>query len=293
MKKRLFNLLLCSLLVITALAGCGSSSKAAIKVGSKDFSENIIVAELYSLALENAGFTVDRNYSLAGQAAHESITSDKIDIYPEYTGTGLCQQLKKSEVYDAQEVYRLVKEGYKAEWNIDWLDPSDINDAGCYIMKKEVAEELGIKNLSDAQAKSDQLIFGCHADTPDRAGYKLMFDTYGDFNWKKLVIIEGSVQYEAIKKGEINFTEALTTDPHLSTGEYTVIEEDIPISVPYYLTPIVRGEVLEANPEIADALNKVSAVLDNDTIIELVKRVDMDNEEAEDVAKDFYESNLK
>lgn len=292
MKKRFFSVLLCSALVIAALVGCGSS-KDTIKVGSKDFSENIIVAELYSLALEDAGFTVDRNYSLAGQAAHESITSDKIDIYPEYTGTGLCQQLQKPEVYDEEEVYKQVKEGYKEEWNIDWLEPSSINDANCYIMRKDVAEDLGIENLSEAQAKSDQLIFGCHADTPDRAGYKLMFDTYGDFNWKELVIIEGSVQYEALDKGEINFTEALTTDPHLSTGAYTVITEDIPISVPYYIAPIVRGEVLEANPEIADALNKVSAVLDNDTIIELIKRVDMDNEEAEDVAKDFYENNLK
>lgn len=277
--------------MIIALTSCNSSEK--IKVGSKDFSENIIVAELYSLALEDAGYSVDRNYSLSGEAAHTAIISDEIDIYPEYTGTGLCHELGEPEVYDKDEVYTKAKAGYKEKWNIDWLEQSNINDATCYIMRKDVADELGIKTMSDAQAKSSQLVFGYHADTPDRASYKLMFKTYGDFNWGKMVQIEGSVQYEALDKGEINFTEALTTDPHLSTGEYVVITEDVPFTVPFYLTPIVRGDVLSDNPDIEKALNKVSAALDNDIIIELVKRVDIDKEEAEDVAKDFYENNIK
>lgn len=296
MKKKVLFVILSMVLVAGMLAGCGNSSsseKGTIKIGAKDFSENIVVAELYALALEKEGYTVERDFSLSGQAAHEAITSDAIDIYPEYTGTGLCNQLGLDPVYDPQECYDLTKAGYAEQWNIVWLEPSQIDDAACYIMRKDVAEEMGITNISQAQAKANELVFGCHADTPDRAGYKKMNELYGTFNWKQLVTIDGNVQYEALDKGEITFTEALTTDPHLATGNYVVIEEDIPFSVPYYLTPIVRGEVLEANPEIETVLNKVSAALDNPTIIELVKRVDIDKEEATDVAKDFFDNNLQ
>lgn len=297
--KRIISAALVGVMAVACLAGCGSKAekkedkKATIKVGSKAFSENIIVAELYSLALEDAGYTVDRAFSLSDQVPHESITSGKIDMYPEYTGTGLINQLQMDISYDKDDVYQKVKDGYKEKWNIDWLESSDINDTNCYIMRKDVAEELGIKSMADAQAKSDQLIFGYVGNTMERGDYKHVEETYGKFNYKDTVQIEDQLKYTAMEKGDINFAMALSTDPTLANGEYIVLEEDPPINPPYYLTPIIRDEVLKANPDIEDILNGISEKLDNDTIIELVDRVDNQHEEAEDVALDFFESECK
>src|SRR5690625_7790490 len=124
MRKRLVLILTLSIAVLTMLSACGDSS-AKIKVGSKNFTESLILGEMYALALEDNGFEVERKLNLGGTlVAHEALKSGDIDVYPEYTGTGLLNIMEAEPLSDQQEVYDLVAEFYKDACNHLWLTAS-------------------------------------------------------------------------------------------------------------------------------------------------------------------------
>ena len=150
MKKVLAAVL--GLMMIFAVS-CGSSGdasdegKAAIRVGSKDFTENEIVAELYALALEDAGYTVERTMDIAGSVIHTSITNDEINLYPEYTGTGLISILQLDPLTDPQEVYDTVKAAYAEEFDLTWLQYAEANDGQGLFISKKASDEYGIRSM--------------------------------------------------------------------------------------------------------------------------------------------------
>lgn len=306
--KKICGVLLAGLLSVGLLVGCsssnnssstansGSSEGAKITVGAKGFSENIIVAELYSLALENAGYTVERQYNINTNVLDTSIKAGEIDIYPEYTGTSYMNILGLTDVeFDKDKVYEKVKEEYKSQFNLAALTPSDINDVSCWVMLKEVADQYNIKTMSDLQAKAPELVWGTYTaqGSDERAEDESIAQYYGEFNWKEKKSIDSSLCWSALDNHEVDADEALTTHPNLQTGKYLAIEEDIPCRLPYYLFPVVRQEVLDEHGDIESILNKIDEKLDNETIIELVAKTDIDGEEYEDVAKDFFEANFK
>ena len=131
-----------SVLLLASLVSCKAKSGSAstdqtIRIGSKDFTENLIVAELYALALEDNGYKVDRKFNLASSAVHTTIVNNSIDLYPEYTGTGLLAVLKHELVTNPDEVYRIVKDEYKKQFNLVWLPYASANDGqGLVITKK-------------------------------------------------------------------------------------------------------------------------------------------------------------
>ena len=140
--KKLIAVLIAAVMAMS-LAACGgggstSGEGKSVIVGSKDFTENEIVAEIYALALEDAGFTVERKMNIAGSVVHTSITSGEIDIYPEYTGTGLISILQMDALTDQQEVYDTVKAAYDEQFGITWLDYAEANDGqGLFIAKRK------------------------------------------------------------------------------------------------------------------------------------------------------------
>ncbi len=146
MKARLIPLLVIFMLIFSA---CGPISAAptstgavpatgntgTISVGSKDFTEEFIVAEMYAQLLENAGFTVDRKLNLGGTPiAQAAITKGEIDLYPEYTSTGLLTVLKQQPIQDPTKIYDAVKTGYEKQFNLTWLQPSPFNDTQALAM---------------------------------------------------------------------------------------------------------------------------------------------------------------
>lgn len=289
-------------LLICSLSACQNrtvsdnpESKGAITVGSKAFSENDIVAELYALALEEAGYTVNRSYNLSTDVCHQSLLSGEIDIYPEYTGTSFLNILKLDPVYDKEEVYNTVKKEYAKRFNLAVLEQSDIDDAGCVIMLKERAAELGIENLGDLQRLTPQLTFAVSLamGSATRKEWETKSAIYGPFNWKEEKDIDMALYYVALDNEQVDVISALTTAPQLSSGMYTIIEENIPATIPYFLTPIVRQETLEQYPDVERIVNGAQKSLNNPVIIELVTRTDIDKEEFTDVARDYFEKNIK
>ncbi|MGP6147326.1 glycine betaine ABC transporter substrate-binding protein [Jeotgalibaca sp. A122] len=280
------------LLTVFFLAGCSSSGEETVRIGSKDFTENLIVAEIYALALENEGFTVERVPGIASSVVHTSIVNDEVDLYPEYTGTGLLSVLQLPMETDPQVVYDTVKAEYDEQFDITWLDYAEANDSQGLVIKTSVAEELDIYTISDLQEHASELRFASQGEFDEREdGIPGLTEVYGPFEWESSTVYNNSLKYEVLLNDEADVTPAYTTEGQLTnTEEFTVLEDDKNFWPPYNLAPIVRNDALEASPEIADILNKISAELDTETVIELNAAVDVDQREYVEVAKEFYDS---
>lgn len=294
-KKKLVLAISITLVLSIILSSCGNKTNnngSTIRIGSKDFTENLIVGELYALALESAGYQVERFPNIAGSIIHSSIVNNDIDMYPEYTGTGLLAVLKMDLMTDPDEVYTTVKEEYKKQFNISWLDYSKANDGAGLVIRTEVSQKLGIKTITDLQKHAYEIRFASQGEVDQRAdGIPALEKVYGKFNWKSSKVYDNSLKYEVLRNNEADVAPAYTTEGQLvNKDEFTLLEDDKQVWPPYNLAPVIRDNVLSTDPGIAEVINKVSSVLDTDTVTALNAKVDVDKEEYEDVAKEFYDS---
>jgi osmoprotectant transport system substrate-binding protein len=276
--------------------GCDGSKKQEEKkvtVGSKGFAENQIVSKLLQLALEDNGFKVDFIDNLDGEVLQGAIETGKIDLYPEYTNTGIVSILKMDPIFNTDEAYRTVKEKYKEKYNIIWLEPSSINNTYCLVLARETADRLGIRNISQLQAHAGEIrVAGAGwEERPDHL--PAMRAAYGEFNFKSMTLYSGILKYQVLAGGQEDLTLGYTTDPQLESEKLLVLEDDKVIWPPYNLTPIVRQETLDKYPEIAEILNKVTRSLDTNTMVRLSAAVSIQHEEFEDVAKEFYQTVIR
>ena len=291
--KKIFAVLFSFTLILTLFTGCSAKDGNTVKVrvASKDFTENEIVAEVYALALEDQGIEVERIMDIGSSIIHTSITNNEIDLYPEYTGTGLISILKLDPITDPEEVYNTVKDEYEKQFGITWLDYSAANDGQGLVIRTEAAEKYGIRTISDMQKYATELRFASQGEFDERAdGIPALEAVYGELNWKTSKVYDNSLKYEVLANDEADVSPAYTTEGRLTEAQFTLLEDDKQVWPPYNLAPVVRDEVLEAHPEIEKALNKVSAAFTTENITSLNARVDIDGEEYTDVAREFYES---
>ena len=243
------------------------------------------------MALEDAGIDVERKFDISSSVVHTAITSDEIDLYPEYTGTGLIAVLEEDPITDAQEVYDEVKKQYEDKFKITWLDYSPANDGQGLVIRTAAAEKYGISTISDLQKHATELRFASQGEFDERAdGIPALEATYGPFDWKSSTVYDNSLKYQILEEDKGDVIPASTTEGNLVDDQFTLLEDDKHVWPPYNLAPIVRDEVLEAHPEIADTLNKISAKITTEEITKLNAKVDVDKESYKDVAKEFYDS---
>lgn len=267
-------------------------SSTTIRVGSKDFTENLVIAEIYALALEDNGYTVERVSNISSSLIHNSIVNDEIDLYPEYTGTGLLSVLSEDMETDSEKVYKTVKKEYEEQFNLTWLDYASANDSQGLVIRTEVANSLNIKTISDLQAHASELRFASQGEFDEREdGLPGLEKTYGTFNWQSSKVYDNSLKYSVLENDEADVTPAYTTEGQLvSTDKFTLLEDDKQFWPPYNLAPVVRDNILDDNPDIKTILNNISAKLDTETVTELNAKVDVDGQEYTDVAKEYYDS---
>ncbi len=274
------------------LAACGGGGKDAVRVGSKDFTENMIVSEVYALALEDAGYQVERMPGIAGSVIHAAITNNEIDLYPEYTGTGLLTILQMDMMTDPQAVYDTVKKEYEQQFSLTWLDYSSANDGQGLVIRADIATQLGIRTISDLQKNAGELRFASQGEFDERDdGLPALEATYGPFAWKSSRVYDNGLKYQVLSSGEADVAPAYTTEGQLAdTANYTLLEDDKQVWPPYNLAPVVRNELLQAKPEVADVLNRVSACFDTATLTRLNAEVDVEKREVDAVAAEYYET---
>ncbi|WP_375461775.1 glycine betaine ABC transporter substrate-binding protein [uncultured Enterovirga sp.] len=262
-----------------------------IRVGSKNFTEQFIVAELYAGSLEAAGFKVDRKINLgATLVAHEALKSGAIDLYPEYTGTGLLAVMKAENDTDPARVFDKVKSFYEKEFNLTWLPPSRVNNGNAIVVRPDTAAEYKLKTLSELAAAAPKLKLGGGSEFFDRydgvpglkAVYGIQFGDSRQFAALRL-------RYDALTSKQADVTNGFSTDWQIAAGKFVVLEDDKNLFPPYLLAPVVRMEIAR-DAKVADALARVNGLIDNATMQELNRQVEVDKKEPRRVAAEFLKA---
>ncbi len=287
--KRIIGLALTVVLLSSIiLTGCSGGKKVVI--GSKDFSENILLAEIFSQLVEaKTDIKVDRKLNLGGTfVCFEAIKKGDIDIYPEYTGTGLTAQLKIDVISDPDEAYKVVAEGFNKQFDIKWLSPLGFNNTYTLAVTDKVYKEYGVETFSDLAKISQNLIFGAEHEFFDRQdGYDGLVKKYSlKFKGepKKMNV---SLKYQAIGNGDMDVTDAFSTDGAIKQYNLKVLTDDLGFFPPYYAAPIIRNSTLKKYPELEGVLNTLANVIDEASMTELNYKVDVEGKDVSTVAKDF------
>ncbi len=288
MKKRILQILV--ILVGSFLVACGSDGDT-IQVGSKDFTESLIVSEIYALALEDNGYEVERVQNIASSVIPQSLESGEIDLYPEYTGTALMTIFNLPLETDPDAVAETIRGEYEAI-GLTTLDYAPANNAQGIAIRTDVAEELGIATISDFQAHAAQIRFASQGEFDLREdGLVGLAEVYGEFDFADSTVYDNSLKYQILRNDEADATPAYTTDGQLvNEEEFLVLEDDKNFWPPYNLVPVIDQETLEANADIEGILNAINAELTTDQVIALNAAVDIDGREYQEVAQEYYES---
>jgi osmoprotectant transport system substrate-binding protein len=281
-------------LALATLIAPHAVSAQTIKVGSKNFTEQFVVAELYAAALEAAGFKVERKINLGTTlVAHEAIRTGAIDLYPEYTGTGLNAVMKAERVTDTNpsKIHEMVKNYYEKEFNLTWLKPSGVNNGYAIIIRPEMARERNLKTLSDLAKVAAKLKIGAGPEFGDRRdGLKGLKEVYGiEFGeFRQFAALR--LRYEALNQKQIDVANGFATDWQIAAEKFTALDDDKNLFPPYYLAPVVRMDTVASNPKIVETLERVDALLDNPTMQELNRQVEVEKKEPRQVAVEFLKA---
>jgi osmoprotectant transport system substrate-binding protein len=277
--------------------GGDSSSGPSVSVGSKKFTEQILLGEMYAQAFEDEGYNVEKKLNLGSeQVMDKSLQDGTIDVYPEYTGTAYVAILKKPpESYPKteEETYKQVAAFYKnrKDTPMQMLEPAPFENNYGIVMLTDEADKLGIENLDDLAAKSDQLVFSSYSEFQNRSdGYDNMKENYPQLDFKDIKIVNDlGIRYKALAEGEADVGIGFTTDGQLASPKLKVIEDNKDIWPKYYPAPVVTQEFLDNNKDAKKILNEVSASLNADKMRELNGQVDLEQEDYEDVARQHLE----
>jgi osmoprotectant transport system substrate-binding protein len=266
-----------------------TKQKPTIKVGSKNFTEQYILGEMYAQALEAAGYPVEKKLGLGGTlVAFEAIKAGEIDLYAEYTGTALTNILKETPSSDPDDVLAKLKKGYKEKYDIDVLDRTEFNNTWVVVTSQEVSQKYGIKTISDLAAKATELKLAVVPEFTERAdGLPGLQKAYGGLQFKSTKLFDRGLKYKALTSGEVDVTLGYGTDGQITGFNLVALKDDKNFFPPYQAAAQVRGEVLRNNPEVGEILNQINKLLTDQVMSALNWKVDGDKKEAMDVAKEF------
>lgn len=286
-------IVLISILVIGAiLVGCTGAGSKKVVIGSKDFTENIILGEMVAQMLEaHTDLKVERKLNMGGTFVNfEALKKGDIDMYVDYTGTGLTAQLKMDVINDADKVYEIVQKEFNERFNLKWLKPLGFNNTYAVAVKEDFAKENNLVKASDLAPLTPNLVFGAEHEFFDRQdGYEGMAETYG-YNFKDTAKMQNALKYEAIGQGKMDVTDAFTTDGQLITYNLVVLEDDKGFFPPYYAAPVVRMDTLEKYPEIEEVLNQLGNQISDEEMQQMNYQADAEEKEIKDVVSDFLKS---
>ena len=281
-------LFVCAAFTAVACAG-GTGGGDVIRVGSKDFTEQLILGEIYALVLEDAGYSVERKLNLGGTpVAQAALESGEIDLYPEYTGTGLLTVLKEPASSDPEAVYETVAGQYKDQFNLVWLEPSPMNNTQALAMTQEKSRELDITTISDfVEQASNLTLIGPPEFEVREDGLIGLKSGYGDFELKSYKAVDPGLRYKGLVDGEADVAVAFGTDGEISAFDLVVLEDDQQLFPPYQVAPVARQALLDANPEVAMVLNDLSPLITDEVMQSLNYQVTGEEREPEEVAQAF------
>jgi osmoprotectant transport system substrate-binding protein len=271
-------------------AGCGGNdSQPHVAVGSKDFTEELILGEMYAQILERNGFSIARKLDLGGtQIAMEALQRGDIDLYPEYTGTALITELKLTPSHDAAANAATVRREYKSRYDLTWLDVAPFNDTQALATTQAIAAKYRLHTLSDLARTAPQLRLGAIPEFTNRAdGLPGLQKAYGGFRFASVKLFEIGLKYKALETGQVDVVVAFGTDGQIEVDRLLVFEDDKHFWPTYQVAPVVRAATLAKYPAIATHLDKLAPLLTDDVMRGLNAEVDGQKKDPVDVARTF------
>ena len=292
-------------LVLSSFAGVTATRQdlPTIVVGSKDFTEQIIVSEMVAQLLEDAGYPVERQLNLGGTVvAHEALVNGDIDVYVEYTGTGLLAILglelpaaaatpeaggATPDAAGVDPVYEIVSAEYQEQFNLTWLEPWGFNNTYALALRGDQATELGVVTITDLLEHDQDLVFGGTQEFLVREDGLLGLEEVYGVEFEDAVGFDPGLVYGAIESGDVDVISAFATDGRIPSLGLTLLEDDLGFFPPYFAAPVVSQEILDQSPEVAAVLNQLGGMIDDQTMADLNFQVDDGGMEAADVARTF------
>ncbi|MDQ6739404.1 MAG: glycine betaine ABC transporter substrate-binding protein [Actinomycetota bacterium] len=281
-------------------ASDGPLKGATLSVGSKEFTEQLLLCEITAQRLESQGATVKRTCGMSGtNAVRGALTSGAIDMYWEYTGTGWLTNLRQKEtITDPTVMYQKLSAMDKAKNNVVWLPPAAANNTYAVGVKTETAKKLGVSTLSGyaklAQTNPGEATFCGASEFFGRDdGWPGLEKAYG-MNLpqdKVATLAEGPIYNAIAKNNPCNFGEVFATDGRIAALGLTVLQDDKSFFPPYNLSLNVRAAVLDKNPQVQTVMDPVSKLLTTTELQKLNAQVDVDGKTAEEVASAWLTAN--
>lgn len=258
-----------------------------IVVGSKDFTESVILAEILAQRLEAQGLAVERRFELGGNLAHESLLAGAIDVYPEYTGTAWTAILGERPLTDPQEVYDRVRRDYAARFGLVVGPPLGFRNDFAVLVRRQTAAAYGLRTLSDAARAPVRWRAGFGQDFMARAdGYAGFCAAYG-FRFESPREMDLSLTYRALATGELDIIAGNATDGRIAALDLVALEDDRRYFPPYQAVYVVRRAAWEAAPALAEAVRLLDGVIDTDAMRRMNDAVDGAKRSPREVAADF------
>lgn len=278
--------LIAALLAGLSLWSCTGAHNIA--VGSKNFTESLILGEIAAQQIERKlHVRVDRKLDLGGTLlTHEAILQGDIDIYPEYTGTGSSVVLKQSIPEEPLRAYMAVKDAYLKRFQLIWLPPLGFNDTFAMVVRTPEAKKLSSPDLSAAASRDWRLGVGYEFITrPD--GLRKLDEVYG-FHWKNTPrSMDLGLLYTALAQRQVDIVSANSTDAQLTEPRFTMLQDDKHAFPPYSACFVVRKPLLDQQPNVGLVLTMLSNHIGDETMRNMNKKVEVQHQPITQVAKDF------
>jgi len=270
------------------LGACrGRHEGGPIRVGSKNFTEQVVLGEIAAQALEAEGIAVERKFDLGGTfVCHRALTAGELDLYPEYTGTAFTAILKEKPVSDPARVREDVAKEYTRQWNLHWTPPLGFENTFALVMRGDHARSLGVSKISDL-AKHPELTPGFGYEFVERAdGYPGLSAAYGLRFASRPREMDLGLLYPALEQGKVDVVAGNSTDGLIVAMGLTVLEDDRRYFPPYEAAFVVRAPVW-ADPRVRRALEPLSGSISADAMRRMNAAVDRDKRPPADVARAF------
>ena len=275
----------------SVLAGLNKEERTLV-IGSKDFTEQLILCELYADVIEHeTDITVERKENLGGsQVCFEAMKKGEIDMYVDYTGTIYVNLLNRPAKADMEAVYRECKEEMKSQYDIQLLQQANFNNTYTLAVSQETAKKYGLNTIEDLKSCDSKLVIGTTLEFQNRQddGLPGLIDKYG-FDFKDTVGIDGSPRFTALLNQEVDVVDAFATDGLLKKYGLKVLEDQDGYFPPYYAVPMITQEALDLYPEVEAVINNLSTYLTDEVMQNLNYQVDEEGKDPADVAKEFLQ----
>jgi osmoprotectant transport system substrate-binding protein len=280
--KRIVAVLVCA----ACLSSC--SHQGAIVVGSKNFTEQVILGEIAAQQLERKlRISVERKLNLGGTLlAHGALVSGQIDVYPEYTGTASSAVLKQKVPGDSAKAYMEVKDAYRERFHLLWLPPLGFNDTFAMVVRREDGQRLSSPELSSASTRAWRLGVGYEFLTR-QDGLRKLNEAYS-LRWQGTPsTMDLGLLYQALARKKVDMAAGNSTDAALSEPKFMVLADDKKAFPPYNACFVVREKLIQQNTAVKWALTMLSGRISEETMRALNRRVDVDHQPVSRVAREF------